>query len=118
MLRHALPRLPAALALVISPRLVGHRATTAHLPRRLSSQPPGAWRKITAAARKQGAAAGAQQGAHPTRDGDGVDFTSIDELTASLKALTGDPLEVDGGNIVVYRGSPTAAVMLIGQDTF
>jgi hypothetical protein len=42
-------------------------------------------------------------------------FDSIDALTASLKALKGDPLEADGGGIVVYRGRPAARVMLIGQ---
>lgn len=47
--------------------------------------------------------------------GGGFSFDSIDALTASLHALRGDPLEADGGNIVVYRGSPTARVMVIGE---
>jgi len=51
MLRHALPRLPAALVMVIIPRLVTHRPPTAHRPRRLPSiQPPWAWWNITATA--------------------------------------------------------------------
>ena len=42
-------------------------------------------------------------------------FESIDELTAELRTLRGDPLEKDGGKIVVYRGSPKARVMVIGE---
>ena len=42
-------------------------------------------------------------------------FETIEELSASLQALKGDPLEADGGRVVVYRGSPSARIMLIGQ---
>lgn len=42
-------------------------------------------------------------------------FASFAELEAALLALTGDPLEVEGGRIVVYRGSPAAKLMIIGE---
>ena len=36
-------------------------------------------------------------------------------LVAGLQSLTGDPLEPGGGRIVVFRGSPSAKVMVIGE---
>lgn len=42
-------------------------------------------------------------------------FASFTGLEASLLALTGDPLQVEGGRIVVYRGSPKARLMIVGE---
>ena len=38
-----------------------------------------------------------------------------DDLVAALHGLTGDPLEADGGRVVVYRGDPRAKIMIIGE---
>ena len=35
-------------------------------------------------------------------------FGSFAELEAALLNLTGDPLEAEGGRIVIYRGNPAA----------
>jgi hypothetical protein len=71
MLRHALPRLPAALARIIFPRLVSDGAPTAHRPGRVPSvRPPRAWRNITApGCRCQ--APWAEKGCLPVSGGDG-----------------------------------------------
>lgn len=105
-----------------------------HLPRAFHLQ---TWRRSTGAtavtsgvgvgvgsakvgARLGGEGAGVDEGAdapEPRRNDAGssaLRFEGIDELLASLKALRGDPLEADGGNIVVYRGNPKARVMIIG----
>lgn len=42
-------------------------------------------------------------------------FSSHAELVAALTALTGDPLEPWGGRIVIYRGSPQARLMIVGE---
>lgn len=42
-------------------------------------------------------------------------FSSHAELVAAIKAITGDPLEPWGGNIVVYRGNPQAKLMIVGE---
>lgn len=42
-------------------------------------------------------------------------FSTHDELVHHLHKLSGDPLEKDGGRIVVHRGSPSAKLMLIGE---
>ncbi|CAM9242661.1 unnamed protein product, partial [Hapterophycus canaliculatus] len=36
-------------------------------------------------------------------------------LVEQLQELTGDPLEQEGGRIVVYRGNPSARLMLVGE---
>lgn len=42
-------------------------------------------------------------------------FTSHDDLLKAFYAITGDPLETDGGRIVVHRGNPKARIMIIGE---
>lgn len=42
-------------------------------------------------------------------------FDRFADLEAALRALTGDPLEVEGGRIVVYRGDPAARLMIVGE---
>jgi len=105
MLRHALPRLPAALARVNFPRLVSHLASTAHRPRRLPSssrlerggtslpQPqPGCRCKSALGWQRVPTRVGRRR--WRCDDGDSVHsplrFTSIDEVTVSLEVLTRD----------------------------
>ena len=38
-----------------------------------------------------------------------------EDLVAHLRALRGDPLESDGGRVVVHRGVPTARIMIVGE---
>lgn len=45
----------------------------------------------------------------------GLNFSSHDQLLKAFYAITGDPLEKDGGRIVVYRGNPKARLMIIGE---
>ncbi|MCC7018546.1 MAG: uracil-DNA glycosylase [Ardenticatenales bacterium] len=42
-------------------------------------------------------------------------FGSFAELEAALLNLTGDPLEAEGGRIVIYRGNPAARLMIVGE---
>lgn len=42
-------------------------------------------------------------------------FETLDALVQALGALEDDPLAVHGTNIVVYRGSPSARLMIIGE---
>ncbi len=42
-------------------------------------------------------------------------FERFGDLEAALQALTGDPLEAEGGRIVVFRGDPTARVLIVGE---
>ena len=42
-------------------------------------------------------------------------FASHEDLVAHLRALRGDPLESDGGRVVVHRGVPTARIMIVGE---
>mmetsp|Transcript_21166 Transcript_21166/g.51669 ORF Transcript_21166/g.51669 Transcript_21166/m.51669 type:complete len:245 (+) Transcript_21166:3-737(+) len=42
-------------------------------------------------------------------------FKSHDEFCQSVLSLSGDPLEADGGRIVIYRGSSHAKLMVIGE---
>lgn len=42
-------------------------------------------------------------------------FATLDELVAALERLEDDPLAVHGTNVVVYRGSPTARLMIVGE---
>lgn len=42
-------------------------------------------------------------------------FATHQDLVTALLNLTGDPLEVWGGNMVIYRGNPAAGIMLIGE---
>lgn len=44
-----------------------------------------------------------------------IRFDSLQELVAALEALEDDPLAQTGTNVVVYRGSPDAAVMVVGE---
>ena len=71
-LRHAMPRLPAALMMVIFPRLVSPRASTAHRPRPLPSVQPAS--SVAKHHRVQVQCAfGLTEGAYPCRgDGDGA----------------------------------------------
>lgn len=45
----------------------------------------------------------------------GLAFSSHEQLLKAFSAITGDPLEKDGGRIVVYRGNPKARLMIIGE---
>ncbi|CAN0370769.1 unnamed protein product [Scytosiphon promiscuus] len=36
-------------------------------------------------------------------------------LVEGLLTLTGDPLEKEGGRVVVFRGNPSARLMLVGE---
>eukprot|EP00953_Heterococcus_sp_UTEX-ZZ885_P001675 1430-Heterococcus_DN1.PRE.1 len=42
-------------------------------------------------------------------------FGNHAQFCEALLALTGDPLESDGGRVVVYRGNPAAKLMVIGE---
>ncbi|MBK6770484.1 MAG: uracil-DNA glycosylase [Ardenticatenales bacterium] len=42
-------------------------------------------------------------------------FGSFAELESALLNLTGDPLEPEGGRIVIYRGNPAARLMIVGE---
>jgi hypothetical protein len=42
-------------------------------------------------------------------------FDSHEQLVQHLLALRGDPLEADGGRVVVHRGNPNARLMVIGE---
>jgi len=124
MLRHALPRLPAALARVNFPRLVSHLARTAHRPRRLPSssrierggtslpQPqPGCRCKSP----------WADRGCLPVSDGDGdgamvvTAFTAPSGLRASTRSRCRSRcsqeifIEADGGAVVSVSREPDSS---------
>lgn len=44
-----------------------------------------------------------------------IRFDSLQELVEALEALEDDPLAQTGTNVVVHRGSPDAAVMVVGE---
>ena len=44
-----------------------------------------------------------------------MNFDDLPALVASLRSLTDDPLAVHGTKVVVYRGSPSARLMLVGE---
>lgn len=44
-----------------------------------------------------------------------IRFETLEELIAALESLEDDPLAHTGTNIVVYRGSPDASVMVVGE---
>ena len=47
--------------------------------------------------------------------GSGVRFPTHEALVQALHSLRGDPLERDGGRVVVHRGAVNARVMVIGE---
>ena len=45
----------------------------------------------------------------------GLKYSSHAEFVTDVLALRGDPLESDGGRVVVFRGNPTARLMVVGE---
>ena len=94
-----LPRLPSAVA---SARVCA-RARATDLAFARSNPAPTFARRVSAAA------SGDPESGHREH------FANHDDLVAALHGLTGDPLEADGGRVVVYRGDPRAKIMIIGE---
>ena len=94
-----LPRLPSAVA---SARVCARARATDLAFARSNPAPPFA-RRVSAAA------SGDPESGHREH------FANHDDLVAALHGLTGDPLEADGGRVVVYRGDPRAKIMIIGE---
>jgi len=44
-----------------------------------------------------------------------VRFGSFEELVGAMNGLTDDPLYPTGSNMVIYRGNPSAKIMIIGE---
>lgn len=44
-----------------------------------------------------------------------VHFDTFEDLIAAMMAMEDDPLFPEGTNIVIYRGNPTAKIMIIGE---
>jgi len=44
-----------------------------------------------------------------------VRFDTLDELVTTMRALDDDPLASIGSNMVIYRGSPNARLMIVGE---
>ncbi len=42
-------------------------------------------------------------------------FATLDALVSHMKAMTDDPLHAAGTNMVIYRGSPAARLMIVGE---
>lgn len=42
-------------------------------------------------------------------------FATLDDLVSHMKAMTDDPLHAAGTNMVIYRGSPAARLMIVGE---
>ena len=87
--------------------VVGRRARMG----RWASVEDGSRRRIhtRAAAAAAGDGVGGEQVERLTR------FDSHEQLVQHLLALHGDPLEADGGRVVVHRGNPNARLMVIGE---
>ncbi len=45
----------------------------------------------------------------------GLQYSSHAEFVTDVLALRGDPLESDGGRVVVFRGNPSARLMVVGE---
>jgi len=45
----------------------------------------------------------------------GLQYTTHAELVSDVLSLTGDPLEGDGGRVVVFRGNPKARLVVVGE---
>ena len=42
-------------------------------------------------------------------------FETHDQLIAAMNALTDDPLAATGSRMVIYRGNPSAELMVVGE---
>lgn len=42
-------------------------------------------------------------------------YTSLEELVAAMQKMDGDPLAAEGTNMVIYRGTPAAKIMIVGE---